>query len=318
MSSDKPSIALRITWTSAWLTAAETKVLLALASAGDWETGKTCYPKWETLVARAGLSRATVARTLARLENPRRPGGPLIVATSRRHRHSTTYDICPDQLATGPPKEQQVSLSPLLASPEFESHDETQTRSESQIETLDSEFESQFETPTGTPDLDQERTYTHTPRAREDAPPDPELALLGQPPPPRCAHPHRHAWCEGRIHVPRDLHFELLDRLGAKPGETRSEKAGRLIAFYAADQATLPATTSVPDAYAYWKAQFGAWVEPATATAPRERPFTAREIDEAKRLRTNVYNGCPHDPRCTDGYGACVGRIAQHLRARVG
>jgi hypothetical protein len=274
----KPSIVLRITWTSPWLTSAETKVLLALASAGDWETGQTCYPKWETLVARSGLSRATIARTLTRLENPRRPGGPLITATSRAHRHSTTYDICADRLATGPPKEQQVSLSPLLVAPTFESHGETQNRSESHNETQDPAFESQNETPTCTPDLDQERT--HTPRARAEP-----LPLVGPTPPPRCTHPHAHAWCEGRVHVPRDLHFEFLDKLGTLPGESPAAKAGRLIAFYAATMCHLPPEASIGDSYAFWKAAYHAWVShtgqrAAAAAALAEQTHNQERITE--------------------------------------
>lgn len=301
-----PSIALRITWTSPWLTAAETKVLQALASCGDWETGQHCYPKWETVVARSGLSRATVARTLARLENPRRPGGPLIIATARAHRHSTTYDICVDRFATGPPKEQQVSLSPLLVAPadhQFGSHIETQSRSESQCETQDRTFESQFETPTSDPDLVPEER-THTPRAREgDHTSESQfetqiLPLVGQTPPPRCAHPNTHAWCEGRVHVPKDLHFEFLDKLGTQPGESPAAKAGRLIAFYAATMRHLSPAATIGDSYAFWKAAYGAWVShegqrAATAAAitqqtqtyERTTAYIARVIAEGKAAR---------------------------------
>lgn len=46
-----------------------------------------------------------------------------------------------------------------------------------------------------------------------------------------------------------------------------------------------------------------------------ERPLTAREIDEAKRLRASVYGGCPHEPAHTQ-YVECVRAIA--LNRRVG
>jgi hypothetical protein len=288
MSDVKPSIVLRITWTSPWLTSAETKVLIALASAGDWETGQHCYPKWETLVARSRLSRATVARTLARLENPRRPGGALIVATSRAHRHSTTYDICADRLATGPPKEQQVSLSPLLAVPGIESHGETQIRSESHNETQETEFESQNETPTSTPDLDQQvRTDTH--RAREaDHKSESQnetqtLPLVGQTPPARCAHPNKHAWCEGRVHVPRDLHFEFLDKLGTQPGESPTAKVGRLIAFYAATMRHLSPEANIGNSYAFWNGAYNLWV-----SHTRERAAAADALAEQLHNRERI------------------------------
>jgi hypothetical protein len=278
--SPAPSIALRIAWTSARMTSAQAKVLQALASCGDWETGRNCYPKWDTLVARSGLSRSTVARTLPQLEDAAQPGGPWIRATSRRHRHATNYDICVDRLATRPPKEQQVSLSSL---PEFECQSETQTPLGSQNDTQDSEFESQNDTPTGTPDLDQERT--HTTRAREDAPPEPALQILGAVPPARCAHPHRHAWCAGRVHVPRDLHFEFLDKLGTLPGESPAAKAGRLIAFYAATMRHLSDEATIGDSYAFWKAAYHAWVTHTRERAAVQRPreVSPEELDAARR-----------------------------------
>lgn len=308
MTGGTPSIALRITWTSPWLTAAETKVLQALASVGDWETGQQCYPKWETLVARSGLSRATIARTLARLENPRRPGGPLIVATVRRHRHSTTYDICADRFATGPPKEQQVSLSPLLVTPDVESP----PRSESHIETQETGFESQSETPTSDPDLVPEER-THTPRAREaDHKPESHietqtLPLVGQTPPTRCLHPHAHAWCEGRVHVPRDLHFEFLDKLGTLPGESPAAKAGRLIAFYASTMRHLSPAASIGDSYVFWKAAYAAWVEHGQVRAAVRRQ---REGVPTAGGRIS----CPHEEQC-HSIRDCTQRIIAEARA---
>jgi hypothetical protein len=109
--------------------------------------------------------------------------------------------------------------------------------------------------------------------------------LLGPPPPARCDHPYRHAWCEGRVHVPRDLHFELLDRLGFLPGETRTEKVGRLIAFYAADQAQLPATATVGNPYRYWNDAFDAWIVDPRRWEARSGPLTARDLREMARDR---------------------------------
>lgn len=255
----RPSIAERIAWTTA-LGAAETKVLIALWSCGDYETGRNCRPYVRTIVARAGLSRATVTRILARL----RAHG-WIVPTSQRHRHATTYDIQIDRLATAPPKEQQVNLSTMLEPPRSEAQNEPQTRSEAQNEPQRSGFEAQNEPPTSDPDLDL-HVRTHTPRAREDADQseaqnEPQsLPLLARPTPPRCAHPHKHAWCDGRVHVPRDLHFEFLDQLGTRPGESAATKAGRLVAFYAETMTHLPPDADIVDAYTFWKAAYRAWV----------------------------------------------------------
>jgi len=253
-----PSIPERITWSSRSLTSAEVKVLTALWSAGDWQTGRNCRAYTSTLADRSGLSRATVTRTLADLRDPARRGGPLIVVSVRGHRQATGYDIQVDRLAATPPKEQQVSLSTVLDLPELEAQNEPQEKVEAHNEPQDPVLEAQNE-----PHILSTEERTHTPRAREAA-----LPLIGQPQPPKCAHPNTHAWCDGRVHVPRALHFEFLDRLGSRPGETRAEKAGRLIAFYAADQAQLAPETSVGNPFTYWKAAFEAWIAgPATPAA---------------------------------------------------
>lgn len=87
--------------------------------------------------------------------------------------------------------------------------------------------------------------------------------------------------------MPRDLHFEFLDdHLGTRPDESRTEKAGRLIAFYAATMAALPATQSVPagEAYTFWKAAFNAWV--AQERAPVRAPVDLYKLaDEQYRQR---------------------------------
>lgn len=128
-------------------------------------------------------------------------------------------------------------------------------------------------------------------------------------------HPHKHAWCEGRVHVPRDLHFELLDALGTQPGESPSAKAGRLIAFYAATMAAIPPTQDLDtkNGYKFWNHAFETWrarEEPRdVVVAPSEVRLSAREIEAATRFRSQIYGGCPHDPRCED-WKACVREIA--------
>lgn len=61
-----------------------------------------------------------------------------------------------------------------------------------------------------------------------------------------------------------------------------------------------------------WLAQ-GRWMDEVKPHVEHKRPLTAHELDDAKRLRANVYNGCPHDPRCLS-YAACVQAIAWYLR----
>lgn len=293
------TIAERITWSNAagQLTATEAKVLSALWSRGEWKTGRHCRAYTATLAALAKVSRATVTRTLADLRDPQRSGGPLIVVCVRGHRQATGYDIQVDLLAASPPKEQQVSLSTVLDLSELEAHSEPQGKVEAHNEPQRGGLEAQIEPPilgTGS------NVHTHTTRAREA-----DLPLLGQPAPPRCEHPYRHAWCEGRAHVPRDLHFELLDQLGTVPGETRAEKAGRLIAFYAADQAQLPATESIGNLYTYWKGKFQAWV-----AQPASR-LSRRAIADAETILRRI-GYCPHDPP-HDDWDECIATIARKV-----
>jgi hypothetical protein len=162
------------------------------------------------------------------------------------------------------------------------------------------------------PSLDPKYVQTHTPRARETpavqpvAPlDDPSLPLVGPTPPPRCAHPHRHAWCAGRVHVPRDLHFEFLDKLGTQPGESPASKAGRLVAFYAWTMRHLSPEATIGDAYAFWKAAYTAWVGHTETRAA------------VQRRREGVPSGlvsCDHDPRCATWH-ACIDRTLADGRA---
>jgi len=46
--------------------------------------------------------------------------------------------------------------------------------------------------------------------------------------------------------------------------------------------------------------------------AGRERPFTATELADAKRIR-NAVGGCQHDPRC-DNWNACLANIIRQWR----
>jgi hypothetical protein len=292
-----PSIAERITWSSGLLRSADTKVLAALASCGDWMTGRHCRAYLSTLVARSGLSQATVTRSLRRLE-----AGGWIVATIRRHRHATSYDINGDQLATRPPKEQQMPIPHAPAAPSVDAQNEQQGGSDAQYEQQDPDLmlkmSSQFSL---TRSISQR---THTARAREDAPTQPELApLVGAVPPARCDHPHAHAWCAGRVHVPRDLHFEFLDKLGTRAGEPPSVKAGRLVAFYADTMAHLPPEADIGDSYAFWKAAYHAWVTNG-----------ARRRGESRRVDIPCGSTCAHDPPCarrTD----CIARTIREGRA---
>jgi hypothetical protein len=164
------------------------------------------------------------------------------------------------------------------------------------------------------PSLDPKTVQTHTARATPEvqrvAPLDePALPLIGETPAPRCAHPNRHAWCEGRIHVPRDLHFEFLDQLGTRPRETPAAKAGRLIAFYARTMQYLKGEVSIVDKYAFWKAAFAAWVRDAGERAAVQRQRAG--VPQHEGIRGSV---CTHEPQC-ETYRACIDRTIADGRA---
>lgn len=89
----RPSIAERIAWTSS-LRPVDAKVLQALATFADFQTGGGAWPGMAKLMARAVLPKRTIERSLQRLEDEH-----WITAT-RRHRRATSYDIRIDRLAT--------------------------------------------------------------------------------------------------------------------------------------------------------------------------------------------------------------------------
>jgi len=283
-----PSITDRIAWSSGELRSAEVKVLVALWSCGDYGTGRNCHPYRSTLVTRSGVSLATVKRCLRDLRDPHRPGGPWIVAR-RRHRHPTVYDLCLDRFATQPPKEQQMTIEDSVTY-KSEAQFDPLTLFEAQNEPQGTKSEAQNEPPTSDPDLVPD-VRTHTPRAREDASTLP--GLVGAVPPAKCAHPNKHAWCHGRVHVPRDLHFEFLDRLGTRPGESPTAKAGRLVAFYADTMDHLSPAADVVNAYVFWNAAFEAWLghgarrrgEPKASRGIRSLPAIDYNAPEAVARR---------------------------------
>ena len=90
----RPSIAERIAWTNHFRTASDSRVLAALATWADPMTGCHAQPGIEALTQRSGRSRATVLRSLRRLEQD-----GWIVATVRGHSQSSTYQICIERLA---------------------------------------------------------------------------------------------------------------------------------------------------------------------------------------------------------------------------
>jgi hypothetical protein len=87
----------------------------------------------------------------------------------------------------------------------------------------------------------EDHVHTHTAPARPGA---------AEPPPsPRPPHPW-HAWCDGRVHVPRKLHEEFVAKLRLPDAE--------LFAIYRAENAALVPTAPIldKDEYAFWRQRF--------------------------------------------------------------
>lgn len=127
--------------------------------------------------------------------------------------------------------------------------------------------------------------------------------------PRRVAHPW-HAWCDGRVHVPKDLHGELLGKLGRFPNETAAAQEARLIAFYVQTCAELPAYESIG------VTEFKFWQRAFTATFGTAAPTARAPTPRAVRRRATFGAGnvaCPHDPMCPT-IGACTERILRETR----
>jgi hypothetical protein len=316
----EPSIAERILWTSGQLSGAEVKVLMALSACGEYGTGRNCVASLEDLIALSGVSYGTVKRALRRLKDPSHPQGPWVVAVAYLPAKGTRYDICLDRLATRAPQDQQMTLSSLQAGGikmiHMDQNDPDQNDPDQNDPDQNDPGSPAKHPPTSDPtsipraravrtyvdpsEKEEEHTVCDRARARATLPetgtdPHPDtldLPLIGALPPPPCAHPYAHAWCGGRVHVPRILHLEFLDRLDTRPGESREAKTKRLEQFYGDTLAAIPTTQVIAvDAFQFWRRAFAAAcraAEPAARTPLRVQRPTPGDInaDYVRRRRS--------------------------------
>lgn len=75
-----------VVWSNQDLTPTDKLVLLALVNHLNDETG-ACYPSWDRLATRTGLSRRTISRTIARLEDEG------FIDATRKPGTSTRYEL---------------------------------------------------------------------------------------------------------------------------------------------------------------------------------------------------------------------------------
>jgi hypothetical protein len=108
----------------------------------------------------------------------------------------------------------------------------------------------------------QERTHTRDAGAATELPP----VLTAVEP---VQHPW-HAWCAGRVHVPKALHAELLRTHPRQTRETDADVESWLIAFYATTCAALPSDQPIPpNEYTFWRRAYA-----AARTPPVRAPTT--------------------------------------------
>jgi len=124
--------------------------------------------------------------------------------------------------------------------------------------------------------------HTHTAPPDESPPATPRSPL----------HPW-HAWCDGLVHVPKILHEEFVRKHRRRPGETDTDVARTLFAFYAVTCAALPSDCRVvEDDFAFWRVRYRDAFADAPARAPtavtRAEPSDdvyARGVDYTRRRR---------------------------------
>lgn len=154
-------------------------------------------------------------------------------------------------------------------------------------------------------DVLQLKTTTTT-AAPRDEPSTPDEVRF----PPRApVHPW-HAWCDGRVHVPKDLHQELLVRLGRFPHETAAAQEARLRAFYIQTCAALPpyAPIGVTE-FTFWNRAFA-----ATFAASEPRAGNRAPPRERGRPDGVIGSRCSHQPLCATNT-ACIERTIAEGRA---
>jgi hypothetical protein len=86
-----------------------------------------------------------------------------------------------------------------------------------------------------------------------------------------------HAWCGGRVHVPKNQHKEFLRRLSRQPGETDAALEARAFACYAAELATIPDDQSIAikSEFDFWRPRFATML---AAAAPVRRDPTIHQV----------------------------------------
>ncbi len=146
--------------------------------------------------------------------------------------------------------------------------------------------------------------HTHAATAAEPAEPS-------HPPPRRVVHAW-HAWCDGRVHVPKGLHADFLRWHGRRPGETDETVTAELVAFYARTCAELPSGQRTGNEFTFWNRAYAKAFTPVAEARAGPVAVGWRPSSQAPRDGVTGSN-CPHEPRCARTPD-CVARTIAEAR----
>jgi len=273
-------------------------------------------PDVPTLASRSGIPQRSVERALARLE-----AGGWLVVTSRQHRQKTTYRICLERLATEDP-EQIHGVDGAALSATVAVKNECDRQSGGQETSGGQENRPDFDEVADNGSGSEVRTQSSTASADQDRQSGGQTDV-----------PQFLAWWVATYPLHNHGAQSTVD--GAAVTIVQDVLRGRTVARLQAMALLLWSleANSDPASHQSWiarsdrslrvlrhKAQF---LDRAVVVPPQqmvfgpmeEQPLSARELADAKTIRTRVYGGwCPHEPRCANGR-ACEEVIAWRRRA---
>jgi hypothetical protein len=305
------TIEQRIVWTR-FRRQTDKDVLLAMARWFCWRGDGTVREfTVDELARKAGVPKRSTERALERLE-----AEWLLDVITRRHRRPTTFRINLARLATEDPDALTARVADKIHSDRHSGGQDPEWRTRNgpdseKVADQRSEEEVRTERSTRTPAPDRTEVRQSGGQQRPEHPDVPAFLEWA-----RVTYPDHTNGAHLVLDRERDGHLAhgLLEHY---PLERLQEMTVQCWTLEADDD---------PNSHASWIARSdrslrvlrhkAAFLERVVVGAQQLSfgpmvKLSAQEIAEAKHLRTNVYNGCPHDPRCPPGsYADCVRAIA--------
>jgi len=327
MSRQVTDIERRIAWTR-FDRATDKTVMLAMARWFCWRgDGRQVRFTVTELARKAGVPKRSTERALERLE-----ADWWIEITARTHRRPTTYRIVLERLATRDPEEPTLTAtvadSATCCPPEWRTNDvvdrqsggqdpEWRTRNGPDFEKVAdqrSEEEVRTERSIRTPSSSEEVRHSGGQRGGRPEHPDVPAFLAWA----IATYPQHASGAHLVLDRDRDGHLVSgllehypVDRLQAMTVTCWTIEADRDPLSHASWIARSDRSLRVLRHKAAFLERVVVGAQQLTL-GPMTEHFTASELAAARLVRTNVYNGCPHEPRCAgpDSYASCVREIA--------